>query len=312
MKVKASTFSAFPEFSRLTLEDRDNYEAFIKDYPPIYDISFPGLMSWWNPLGNMAVCELNGNLVIPYWLPGDEQNSGLSIVGTRKIDESICEIFDHLRSQDKLTRLINVPEFVLSYIRYHDMYIFNEQRDRNEYVMPLSHFYPLKNMADHWRKKVEKFMETTHQGNVIVTNLDLHTKKDKAELIVAAKEWRTKNKINDFGSIEGECMETYIDNSEPLQIENICLIVNDELWGFALFEIPRNKNYIIMKHIKATHPETCGFELLAYYFSKWFIERGFKYVNLGPDYDLNHLRMFMLTIGAANFFRKYTIEPRDT
>lgn len=34
------------------------------------------------------------------------------------------------------------------------------------------------------------------------------------------------------------------------------------------------------------------------------------YVNLGPDYGLESLRMFMLTIGATDFFRKYEITPR--
>jgi hypothetical protein len=305
------TFQTFPKFTKLTLKDREKYEALIKDYPPIYDISFPALMSWWNPLDNMAVSELNGNLVIPYWLPGDEENSGLSLVGTKKIDESICTIFDHLREKGDPVRLINVPEFVLSYIRYHDLYDFTEERDRNEYVLPLSHFYPLKNMAPHWQKVAARFIDKMDGKYFVVRNLDLDVKEDRDLLLSSAKEWRTKNKLNDFGQIEGDCIEVYIKNSKKMGIENLCLFVNGKLWGFALFQVPVDKRYIIMKHIKATHRLTCGFEILGYMFAKWWIEHGATTVNIGPDYNIHCLRMFMLTLGQSNFFRKYIIEPRS-
>lgn len=310
MKTKVSAFKTFPEFSRLTLEDKDEYERRIKDYPPMYDISFPGLMAWWNPLGNMAISELNGNLIIPYWLPGDEENAGLSIIGTHKIDESICAIFDHLRSKGEHARLVNVPEFVLSYIRYHDLYEFKEQRSQSEYVLPLSHFYPLKNMAPHWQRIAARLMTMMEGKRMTVSSLDMQIESDRNLLLESAAKWRTKNKINDFGAIEGESMETYINNSEELGVDNLCLFVNGKLWGFCLYQASTDNKYVIMKHIKATHRLTCGFEILGYLFAKRFVEQGFGYVNLGPDYNIHSLRMFMLTLGTSNFFRKYTIEPR--
>lgn len=72
-------FKTFPEFSKLTLNDKDEYEALIKDYPPVYDMMFIGRMTWWDQLDSAAVSMLNGNLVVSYWLPGDEKHSGLSI-----------------------------------------------------------------------------------------------------------------------------------------------------------------------------------------------------------------------------------------
>lgn len=311
MKTRTTTFSTFPEFSKLTLEDKETYEALIKDYPPIYDISFPALMSWWNPLGDISVSEINGNLVIPYWLPGDEKISGLSLIGTHKIDESICQIFDHLRSKGEKARLVNVPEFVLSYVRYHDLYNFTEHRDQNEYILPLSHFYPLKNMAPHWQRVAARFINRMDGKYINVVSLDLAVNKDRDCLLSAAREWRVKNKLNDYGSIEGDCMETFINCHEQLDIENLCLFVNGKLWGFCLYQVPNDKRYVIMKHIKATHRLTFGFEILGYLFSKWWIDHGFEHVVLGADHGIHSLRMFMLTLGTSNFFRKYTIEPRN-
>src|SRR5689334_20268559 len=97
MTVKTRAFSTFPEFGRLTLKDKAQYEAYIRDMPPVDDISFSALMGWWNPLDNMSVAELNGNLVVPYWMAGAERHSGLSLIGTENIDQSIATIFDYQR-----------------------------------------------------------------------------------------------------------------------------------------------------------------------------------------------------------------------
>ncbi len=302
------TFSSFPTFTELTFGHKEAYEALIADFPPIYDISFPGLMAWWNPLNNITISKLNDNLVIPYWLPGDEINSGLSLIGTKNIDESICEIFDYLQAQGEPVRLVNVPEFTVQQIKYHELFHLEETRRLNECIVPLSHFYPLGNMVGHWRKKVEKQFKEFGAEHIVATKVDLNTKAGKDQLLSAVA-WRTKNPINDFGSIEDDCMTFYIKNADRLGIDNLCLYVDNELYGFCLYKVPSDKRYVVVKHIKATHQSMFGFELIAYVFSRWFTEQGFSYVNLGADYDIQHLRMFMVAIGANNFFRKYTIEP---
>src|ERR1700729_1753334 len=117
---KVARFKTFPEFSKLTIANKKEYEALISDYPPIYDLSFSSLMTWWNPLNSMCVAQLNDNLVMPYWLPGEGVHSGLSFIGTNKVDESLCVIFDYQQSKGEVPRLINVPEFVINSIQYPD------------------------------------------------------------------------------------------------------------------------------------------------------------------------------------------------
>ena len=161
-------FKTFPEFSKLRLEDKDEYEAFIKNFPPIYDTSFAGLMTWWNGLDNMSVSFLNDNLVIPYWLPGDEKHAGLSLVGTNSVDESICTIFDHLREKGEPVRLVNVPEFVVSQVKCPSMFNFKEDRRYHEYVLPFSNYYPLKSMPAHRSRKVERQLARLGEGNFVL------------------------------------------------------------------------------------------------------------------------------------------------
>lgn len=113
-----SNFRQFPDFTKLTLADKSRYEAEIADFPPFSDISFATLMIWWNTLDSCAVAKLNDNLVISYWLPGDEAKSGLSLIGRNKVDESMCTILDYLEAEGKAQKLVHVPEFVLSAIKY--------------------------------------------------------------------------------------------------------------------------------------------------------------------------------------------------
>lgn len=114
MKTRPHVFKTFPEFSRLTFEDRDKYQSLIADYPPYVEFSFPNLMTWWSLLGNCRIAQLNGNLVTAYWFPGYEEYSGLSVLGTTDIDETVAILLDHLKQKGEPPRLVHVPEFVAS------------------------------------------------------------------------------------------------------------------------------------------------------------------------------------------------------
>ena len=48
---------------------------------------------------------------------------------------------------------------------------------------------------------------------------------------------------------------------------------------------------------------------MAYAFAQYFADKGVAYANINSDYGLMRLRMFMLTLGPVNFFRKYIVEP---
>jgi len=311
MTSEMNMFKTFPEFSKLTMADKSAYEALIKDYPPVNDISFTALMTWWDNMDHgISLSNLNGNLVIPYYLPGDEKNSGLSLVGKHKIDESICEIFDYLRDRGEPVRLVNVPEFVVSSIQYTELFNCTEQRRYHEYVVNTPCFYPLKNQAAYKRKRVEYLLNKVGEENIVVRSLDLHSSADQKLLLDTAEEWWTQN-INNFGTVQKEAITKCILQSEELGIENLCVMVNGEIYGFCLYQHTQDRRYVIIPHIKGTHKRTLGFELIGYLFAKWFAEQGITYGNLTSDRGLLRLRMFLLTLNPTNFYRKYKIEPAD-
>jgi hypothetical protein len=301
-------FKTFPEFSKLTLDDRDEYETYVKEFPPIADLSFGTLMSWWNQLDNLQVSVLNGNLVIPYWLPGDDVNSGLSLVGTNRIDESLCTLFDHLREKGEPPRLVNVPELVIGYIQYPELFTISEERGASDYVLDINDYHPLENVRGYRRFKIQMQLRQLEHAEVEVRPLDLKSWANRQILLEAADTWWEKN-INSPGNVEKESLKFCIREAHKLKVENVCLFVEGRLQGFCMYQRPANPSpYVIVNHVKATHERRLKFELIAHLFSKYFYELGATHININSDMGLLRLRVFMLTLGPVNFFRKYRVE----
>jgi hypothetical protein len=302
-------FKTFPEFSKLTLNDRAEYEAFIKGLPPLSDISFPGLMIWWNSLNALAVSVLNGNLVISYWWPGNDKASGLSLIGTNNVDESICVILDHLKEKGEPVGLVHVPEFVVSSLRYPEQFIFEEDRDFDEYIVDARNFYPLSNAPSHIESKIVRTLAKHGKTSVKLKSLDLGSVINRHLLLATDMRWRRKGALNDAFVDRSVGAHIGITNAWDLGLQNICIHLGDELAGFMLYKTSPDKKYA-MCYIFNFDPEAPNLiELMIYEFSKWLAKSGVQYANVDSDLGLPLLRSFRLKLGPVNFFRKYNVRP---
>lgn len=105
----------------------------------------------------VAVSMLNGNLIISCWLPGDEENSRLSLVGTERIDDTVCIIFDHLCEKGDPSKLVHVPEFVIGSVHYPELFKLTSERDYDECVVPVPGLYPLSNATSRLQWRIGQF-----------------------------------------------------------------------------------------------------------------------------------------------------------
>jgi len=166
----------------------------------------------------------------------------------------------------------------------------------------------LKNMPIYWRRKVERIKGRLPKDAITVHSVDLSTEEDRQLLMKSVEMWQSRG-INDYGKVEQDSIRECLWHSDELDIDNLCLFVNGKLHGFCLYTVSNDRRYIAVKHVKATHESTVGFELIGYEFAKRFSEQGITYVNLNADHGKLRLRMFMLALGPCNFFRKYIVEP---
>jgi hypothetical protein len=238
------------------------------------------------------------------------KNSGLSLIGTNNVDESICAIFDYLREEGEEPRLVNVPEFVVNNVQYPEMFNFKSERCYDEYLLAVKDHYPVENMKSIWRRKVMRRLSDLKKHKVDAQSLDLSRQENKDLLLQALTSWQSRN-INNYGKLEQLAVERGIRDAEQLGIEDICLFVDDELHGFCTYTLSEDKKLATLYCVKATHKKALGYELMLHLFAKWFAEHHVEHVNLNADYGLLRLRMFMLTFGPMDFNRKYTVEPRE-
>jgi hypothetical protein len=308
--IKTGAFKSFPEFARLTFDQREVYEAIADKYPPIADLSFSNLMNFWGSYDGLFISELNGNLVISYWLPGLEKYSGLALIGTRKIDESISTIFDHQKNKGEKPRITNVPEFVVQNIRYPELFTLKEERALSECIIDIKKFYPLEGMINHRKWAVKRYLSANDSQNIEVKSIDLSTESNKELLLDKVKELKGKRgAINNTYAIEQQSIVNAITNADLTGMENVCLFVRGELQAFCLYDLPADEDYLIIGHARISYELAHGFDYAVYAFAKWFAEHDIKYVNLEADLGFMGMRILKVVLGPSNFFRKYAIKP---
>ncbi len=301
-------FKTFPEFSKLTLADRDEYNNLIKDYPPYSEFSFVTVMTWWNVLNTAAVALLNDNIVLSYWLPGDEDNSGLSLVGTNKIDESICQIFDHLKERGQVPKLVHVPEFVINCIRYSNLFRFIGERDYDEYVLRIEDLHPLSNTTGALKLKIERF-SLQNRGQKINTNpFDLNLWENRQLLLQHAKEWSQANRTQrEYPKAVQDSRKEILMNADILGMEGIGIYRGSEMCGFFLYRI--HETWAISSYLDFDASIAGMNEFLLYACSGDLAKKGVQFINIDCDLGDHTFRGYGLPLGPANFSRKYTILP---
>jgi hypothetical protein len=301
-------FKTFPEFSPLTLNDREAYESHMIHHPPLSDLSFATLMIWWNLANDIKVSTLNHNLVMSYHLPGDKRNSGLSLIGTHEIDTSIKTIFKELQHRQEPARLVHVPEFVVGCIEHPQHFSIAEEPDYHEYIIPVANFFPLEGIKSSRRWKVNKFLQSVAGKKIDIRSVDLADRKERQELITAMEQWGDKSGRRGF-DMEGPAMQTTITKGALLGMRNLSIYIDNVLCGFVLFQVTRDGKYLIANHICVDYQLPRIFDYVTYICAKWAAEHDIPYLNFEMDLGLLGLREHKQNLGPIDFFRKYTIEP---
>lgn len=309
-KISSGTppFKPFPEFRQLKLDDRVSYENFIKQFPPISDISFPKIIDWWEFFGDLRLAELNGNLVISYENYTDERAFGLSLVGRNDIDSSICQIFDYLKQNGHPVRLVNVPEFVVELIDYPEMFKFTPNYRDDEYVLDLSRFATIENCSVLKRKRIKQFMQNNLQNKVELKAISLNDETNRQKLLETIDDWPHKG-VNALGGLESRVLKGRINSDEDTGVRNACIFINGEPQAYVIYHHLHDQDYIMITHCRVNYSIPGMFDYMTYAFSKYFTDKGFKYANIHSDLDSVRMRVLKIALKPAKFFRKYTIEP---
>ena len=303
-------FKTFPQFTKLTLAHKDEYEDFIRNFPPVSEISFTTAMTWWSMFQPISVSWLNGNLVVAHFILGDEKNTGLSLIGVNDIDSSICTIFDYLKERDEPARMVHVSEFVVHAIAYPELFKFTGERDYDEYITPVSAMHPLSQASAASQRKITIFRKGLHGAKASLNSIDL-SKKTNREILYehALGWWQQESQLNRPPRLYIDSLQMVLANAVFLDVDNICLFTDNNLRGFYLHQLTHDKTYATVNYYAFDSIKHGVPEYLLYASFKELHRQGVGFVNLDFDLGTPFFRTSQLKSSPTNYFRKYTIEP---
>ena len=310
MSDPSKYFSEFPKFTNLTYAHRDIWNELIKDMPAYADFSYPSLMNWWSSLEPCKVALLNSNAVISYWIPGDVTNSGLSLIGKQKLDESICTIFDWQKRNGDEPRLVHVPDFVIENLKYPEMFTYNGNRDYDECIVAVKKFSDIETMPFLMKSRVRRFLTEVSTTEINVIQLDLNDRKTVEELLEVENVWINKKQLNDISALERECFLSCVKSADKLGVSCIGFYVKGRLQSFILHTLKEESEYANFNFFRFSYELPRLFDVCVHIYAKWYQDHDIKYLNIDNDFGNQKLRAVKLMLGANNYFRKYELKPR--
>ncbi len=309
MQKGASHFKTFPEFSKLTLADRDYYENFMSKFPPTIQFSFPALMLWWSVIDDCLVSELNGNLVFSFWVPGMEEDSGLSVLGDNRIDETICEIFDHQKSVGQAARIVHIPDFVIRNCKYPDMFRFASEPNYDEPVISVKDFSSVDGLPLAKRRHVRSYFVEFDEKDIEVKSIDIDKALNKETLANLIDVWAPAGPLNDYARYEELGLRKAIELGSDICMDCIGLYINGLLHSFFMYQMIDNSKQVNMGYTRFSYQYPHLVDLSLHEFAKWLENNGVEFVNLDSDLGLELLRTIKVSLAPSRFVRMYTVNP---
>lgn len=300
---------SFPNFRRLTLEDKDAYAQLVSQYTPFSDISFTTLHIWWNLDEKLFYSLLNGNLVLNYSQPFDTPGAGLCLIGHHEVDSSIQALFDYLGEHRRRPRLVHVPQFTIEKITQKDKFSIQEEPDMHEYVMDAKACARLEGRElGRIRRKVNRFLREVEGHKLELKQADLSLQHERQRILDAVSDWQRKfPKANDPGRTEGHAISASLRHHKALDIRNLCLFIDGNLRGVALYHGSHDGKYFILNHLKVDYTTPFIFDYLTNQVAVKAVEQDVPYINMEMDLGIEGLRQHKLGLRPVEFLKKYTV-----
>ena len=294
----------FPNFSDLSIEDKNEIERITNQFSPYSDFNFVSL--WCYDLSDKTgLSILNNNLVIRM---EDYTTADIfyMFIGKNKVEETIKELFEFLKQNNLPQELYLLPEEMLADCidRLKQKYKVEEDRDNFDYIINVDNIAKMEGSALHQKKKLlNKFLKN-QTPNVRIVNLS--DTNIKNEILSFFDLWK-KNK----GKYNSKNEEVALNNLFKGLIDqsNIYVLLaeyRNQVIGFSIFEILEN-GYAVGDFQKGDVKYKGIYEFLNYSIAKFLKEKKCKYYNIEQDLGIEGLRRAKLDYDPI-FLKKYTIK----
>lgn len=231
----------FPESKKLTLEDKEEIETFVRKFPPYSDYNFTSLYCY-NVNDKVEVSWLNGNLVVLFQdYISDEMF--YSFLGTNLVAETALSLLKHSENLGLKNELRLIPECTIKCINGNTSVCFNEDRNNFDYILSVSEISECNgNKFRDKRGNVNKFKRKYPNHNIRI--LDLHDTNTKFQIHELCKILIDKKLVNNGNLHELAALERLLININYFNTICLSIFIQDKLTSFVINE-QLNNDYVI-------------------------------------------------------------------
>ena len=304
----------FPNFKKLTLEDKEDYNRLVSRYTPFSDISFTTLHIWWDLDQKLYFSILNDNLVLNYSQPFYLANAGWSLIGDNQVDDSLRVLFDYLGQHQRKQRLVHVPEFVVEKIGDKSHLEITEEADMHEYIVDASALANLEGSdLSRIRRKVGRFLRETEDDALELRPLELDSPANEQLILESVAGWEVKYpKANDLERTENDAIKACLKHHQVLDTQNLCLFINGKLHGIVLFHKSHDDQYCIINHLKVDYTTPFIFDYLTNQVAIRAVKDGVPHLNMEMDLGIEGLRQHKQGLRPVAMLKKYALNFRQS
>ena len=295
---KRKDIPEFPQFQKLTFEDKAFLEATFKEMQPqISELTFTNLYAW-NEAEPVQLSRLNETVLLQRWRIRDGKN----VLFPPLTNEPISTALENLAKM----AVKNHIEILLCGIdstqagQLSSRYQVLSDRDNWDYVYLSSDLADLPGDRYHSKRNFVTRCLANHKCEYV--KLDTSAVNDCLQL---QTEWCNLRQCGSEPSLEAEnkAIKTIFERYAQLNSFGGAVYVDDKLEAFTLAE-PLNKNTAVI-HFEKANPQIVGLYQLI---NQWFCQntlRTFTFVNREQDLGIPGLRKAKLSYHPHHMIEKY-------
>ncbi|MBU2103588.1 DUF2156 domain-containing protein [Patescibacteria group bacterium] len=294
----------FPDFKKIEVSDKEEIDAYTKEYPPYSDFEFGSLWAW-DVKEEMAISILNGNLVVKF----TDYTTGkpfLAFLGKNMVNETAGALLSYSVQNGFEETMHLIPETVAKHLD-RDLFLVEESRDHFDYVCDINYHieYPGKNLKSQ-RNLLKVFKDTSPDFEQV--SLKMETKEAQQEVASVLRRWTEgKEFISDS---EAFAYERFVSAAESLSYSAVGIRVAGELVAFHIVSLPPG-NCANALFGKADTAYRGVYAALDHVVARDLIERNYTHMNIQQDLGIDSLRAAKLSLHPSHLLKKYSVSSAE-
>jgi hypothetical protein len=294
----------FPQFRKITLDDKKWYDTFFHDFPPYADFSFGDLVIWYDQNDDLEISIHNTNLVFQFTNLLWNNERVINFLGNSDPQKTIEAIFDYQKSQHLPQRLRGVPEFVIQDLhkRNNTSFFIEAERDQDEYIVDAQ---KIANLEIHKiRDSVRRFQKINGECKLVQINLfDQH---DTDLVRKNSHVWFAVSR-NETAQQEQSIFDRVLKYGYRLDHRCIGFFVEGQLIGVIVYQMYSQENTAVINHIKnnGSYPESFTYMLWAC--ADFLAKQGITQINAEQDLGIPGIRYYKEHLEPLYLLKKFSI-----